>query len=87
LIRQPHSIRVFPDSPLRATGDDRHMRPKDLVLLAIAVILMLGGAVTLVAGWVAAGIAIPLIAVGIAIVAMERGRGSRQHGGHASSTR
>jgi hypothetical protein len=60
------------------------MRPRDLVLLAIAVVLMLGGAVTLVAGWVAAGIAIPLIAVGIAIVAIERGSGNRQHRKHAS---
>jgi hypothetical protein len=62
------------------------MRPRDLVLLAVAVVLMLGGAVTLVGGWVAAGIAIPLITVGIVIVAIERGVGHRQHGRHASST-
>jgi hypothetical protein len=62
------------------------MRPRDLVLLAVAVVLMLGGAVTLAGGWVAAGLAIPLITVGIVIVAIERGVGARQHGGHASST-
>jgi hypothetical protein len=45
---------------------------RDLILLAVAVVLMLGGAVTLVAGWMAAGVAIPLIAIGIAIVVMER---------------
>jgi ABC-type xylose transport system permease subunit len=48
-------------------------RPRDLVLLAIAVVLMVGGAVTLVGGWIAAGIAIPAITVGIALVVIERG--------------
>jgi hypothetical protein len=46
--------------------------PRDLALLAVAVILMLGGAVTMVGGWVAAGIAIPLITVGIALVVVEQ---------------
>jgi hypothetical protein len=42
--------------------------PRDMAVLAIAVVLMLGGAVALVGGWIAAAIAIPLIAVGIALV-------------------
>lgn len=42
--------------------------PRDLALLATAVVLMLGGAVTLVGGWITAGIAIPAITVGIALV-------------------
>jgi hypothetical protein len=46
--------------------------PRDLALLAVAVVLMLGGAVTLVGGWIAAAIAIPVIAVGIALVVIER---------------
>ena len=46
-------------------------RPRDLALLTIAVVLMLGGAVTLVGAWIAEGIAIPLIAVGIALVVVE----------------
>jgi hypothetical protein len=33
--------------------------PRDLALLAVAVLLMVGGAVTLVGGWIAAGIAVP----------------------------
>jgi hypothetical protein len=45
---------------------------RDLVLLAVAVVLMLGGAVTLVGGWMATGVAIPIIAIGIALVVMER---------------
>jgi hypothetical protein len=42
----------------------------DRLVLATAVVLMLAGAVTLVAAWVSAGIAIPAIAVGIALVAI-----------------
>ena len=45
---------------------------RDLMLLAVAVVLMLGGAVALVGGWIAASLAIPLITVGIALVAVER---------------
>jgi hypothetical protein len=41
----------------------------DLTLLTVAVILMLGGSVMLLVG-VGAGIAIPLIAVGIAVTAI-----------------
>lgn len=55
------------------------MPPRDLALLAVAVALMLGGAVTLVGGWIAAAIAIPVIAVGIALVAIERADVHRQH--------
>ena len=46
--------------------------PRDLALLSAALVLMLGAAVTRVGGWIAAGIAIPLIAVGIALVVTER---------------
>lgn len=42
----------------------------DLTLLTMAVILMLGGAVMLLVGVVGAGIAIPLIAVGIGVTAI-----------------
>jgi len=52
---------------------------RDLALLAVAVVLMLGGAVTLVGGWVAAGIAIAMIVVGIAIVVLAQGDIRRQH--------
>ena len=46
---------------------------RSVVLLAVAVVLMLAGAVTLVGGWIAAGMAIPAIAVGIALVVIQRG--------------
>ena len=52
---------------------------RKLALLAVAVVLMVGGAVTLVGGWIAAGIAIPAITVGIALVVIERGAVHRQH--------
>jgi hypothetical protein len=51
---------------------------KDLALLALAVALMVGGAVTLVGGWVNAGMTIPVIAVGIALVVIAQ-RDIRQH--------
>jgi hypothetical protein len=54
------------------------MKLRDLVLVALAVVLMLGGAVALVGGWIAAGIAIPVITVGIALVAIERADARRQ---------
>ena len=59
---------------------------RDLVLLAVAVILMLGGAVTLVGGWIAASLAIPLITVGIALVVIEQGDVHRQHAKHIPGT-
>jgi hypothetical protein len=60
--------------------------PRDVALLAIAVVLLLGGAVTLVGGWMAAGIAIPLIAIGIALVVIAQRDVHRQHATHAPST-
>jgi hypothetical protein len=57
----------------------RNTPPRDLTLLAIAVLLMLGGAVTLIAGWLAAGIGIPLIAIGIALVVIAQGDVRHQH--------
>jgi hypothetical protein len=59
--------------------------PRDTALLAIAVVLMLGGAVTLVGGWLAAGIAIPLIAVGIALVVIAGRDVQHRHAGHVPS--
>ena len=55
---------------------------RDLALLAVAVIFMLGGAVTLVGGWIGAALAIPVIAVGIALVVIERGDVHRQQAKH-----
>ena len=52
---------------------------RDLALLAVAVVLMLGGAVTLVGGWVAPGTAIPLIAIGIGLVVFADGDIHHQH--------
>lgn len=48
-------------------------------LIWIAVVLMLVGAVLLVAGIGAAGLWIAVIAVGIALVAMEGYRGRQRH--------
>lgn len=59
---------------------------RDLMLLAVAVMLMLGGAVTLVGGWIAASLAIPLITVGIALVAVEQGDVHRQQAKHVPGT-
>jgi len=64
----------------------RQTPSRDLAVLAVAVVLMLGGAVTLVGGWIAAGIAIPLIAVGIALVAIAQGDVHRQHAKHIPGT-
>lgn len=60
--------------------------PRDLAVLALAVILMLGGAVTLVGGWISPGVAIPAIAVGIALVALERRAAHRQQAKHLPGT-
>jgi hypothetical protein len=60
--------------------------PRDLALLAVAVVLMLGGAVTLVGGWIAATIAIPVVAVGISLVVIERGDVHRQQARHIPGT-
>lgn len=53
----------------------------DTALLAIAVVLMLGGAALMLAGVVGAGLAIPLIALGIALVAVVQ---TRRRGSHAA---
>ena len=50
-----------------------------LTLLAIAVVLMLGGAAVLLADAVSAAIAIPLIAIGIALTVIVQMRTGRQH--------
>jgi hypothetical protein len=60
--------------------------PRDLALLAVAVILMLGGAATLVGGSIAPGIAIPLITIGIALVVIARGDVRHQHVKHVPRT-
>jgi hypothetical protein len=44
----------------------------DLAVVVVAVVLMLGGAVLMLTDVVSAGIAIPLITVGIALIAMEQ---------------
>ena len=59
---------------------------RDLMLLAVAVILMPGGAVTLVGGWIAASLTIPLITVGIALVVIEQADVHRQHAKHIPGT-
>jgi hypothetical protein len=59
---------------------------RDLALLTVAVVLMLGGAVALVGGSIAAGIAIPVIAVGIALVVIARGDVHRQQAKHVEGT-
>lgn len=52
-------------------------------MVAVALVLMIGGAVTLVGGWVAAAVAIPAIALGIALVVIEQGDVRRRHVTHA----
>ena len=59
--------------------------PRDLALLGVAVVLMLGGAVTLVGGWLAAAVAIPVITLGIELVVIERVDVHRQHAKHSVS--
>ena len=47
---------------------------------------MLGGAMTLVAGWLAAGIAIPLITIGLALIVIAQRDVHRQQAKHVPST-
>jgi hypothetical protein len=61
-------MRMRRDVPA-AAGGGRLTPAADFTLLTVAVILMLGGAVMLLVG-VSTGIAIPLIAVGIAVTAI-----------------
>ena len=57
----------------------KHMPTTELLLLGVAVVLMLGGATLMLADLIGPGIAIPLIAVGIALTVVARSRRSRQH--------
>jgi hypothetical protein len=56
-----HRHELIPTGP-RLTGR---------VVLVVATVLMLGGAILMLADVISAGIAIPLIAVGIALVAID----------------
>ena len=55
------------------------VRATESLLLGLAVVLMLGGAALMLADLVSPAIAIPLIAVGIALVVVARSRRRRQH--------
>jgi membrane-bound ClpP family serine protease len=57
----------------------KHMRQTEFLLLVVAVVLMLGGAALMLADLVSPGIAIPLIAVGIALSVVAQSRRRRQH--------
>ena len=63
---------------LTLASGGQHMAPIDLALLGIAVVLMLGGAVLLVAAVGSAGIWIPVIAIGIALTVIVRRKGPRR---------
>ena len=56
-----------------------HIPPTEFLLLVVAVVLMLGGAAFMLADLVSPGIAIPLIAVGIALSVVAQSRRRRQH--------
>lgn len=61
-------------------GESRHTPRTDVALLAVAVLLMLGGAAMLIADVVSAGITIPLIAIGTALmVVVVQNKRRRQH--------
>lgn len=55
------------------------MPPTEFLLLVVAVVLMLGGAALMLGDMVNPGIAIPLIAVGIALSVVAQSRRRRQH--------
>jgi hypothetical protein len=57
----------------------KHIPPTEFLLLVVAVVLMLGGAALMLADLVGPGIAIPLIAVGIALSVVAQGRRRRHH--------
>ena len=57
----------------------KNMPPAKLLLLIVAVVLMLGGAALMLADLVSPGIAIPLIALGIALSVVAQTRRRRQH--------
>ena len=56
-----------------------HMPPIEVLLLVVAVVLMLGGAAVMLTDLVSPGVAIPLIAVGIALSVVAQSRRRRQH--------
>jgi hypothetical protein len=56
-----------------------HMPQTEFLLLVVAVVLMLGGAALMLADLVSAGIAVPLIAIGIALSVVAQSRRRRQH--------
>ena len=57
----------------------KHIPPTEFLLLVVAVVLMLGGAALMLADLVYPGIAIPLIAIGIALSVGAQSRRRRQH--------
>ena len=57
----------------------KHIPPTEFLLLVVAVVLMLGGAALMLADLVGPGIAIPLIAVGIALSVVGQSKRRRQH--------
>ena len=57
----------------------KHMPPTEFLVLVVAVALMLGGATLMPADLVSPGIAIPLIAVGIALSVVAQSRRRRRH--------
>jgi membrane-bound ClpP family serine protease len=56
-----------------------HIPPTEFLLLVVAVVLMLGGAALMLADLISPGIAIPLIAVGIALSVVAQSKRRRQH--------
>lgn len=56
----------------------KRMPPTEFLLLVVAVVLMLGAAALMLADLVNPGIAIPLIAVGIALSVVAQSRRRRQ---------
>jgi hypothetical protein len=57
----------------------RHIPLTELLLLVLAVVLMLGGAALMLVDLVSPGIAIPLIAVGLALSVVAQSKRRRQH--------
>jgi hypothetical protein len=57
----------------------KHIPRTEVLVLVVAVALMLGGAALMLEGLVSAGIAIPLIAVGIGLSVVAQNRRRRQH--------
>jgi hypothetical protein len=53
---------------------------RDRTLLAVAIVLMVGGVVLLLAGVASGGVTIPLMTVGIALVVIAEMDARRRHG-------